>query len=127
MTESLSCSAKLQDVVQNAAIVMMAVPSNGFREVLIEVAKYISPSTPIVSLTKGLERETLMRMSEVIVEVLPRHSVAVLTGPNLAHEILAGQPAATVVACADDEIAKQIQVLLTRPTLRVYTNPEVAS
>ena len=125
LTESLSCSAKLQDVVQNAAIVMMAVPSNGFREVLIEVAKYISPSAPIISLTKGLERETLMRMSEVIVEVLPHHSVAVLTGPNLAHEILAGQPAATVVACADDEIAKQIQVLLTRPTLRVYTNPDV--
>ena len=125
LTESLSCSAKLQDVVQYAAIVMMAVPSNGFREVSIEVAKYISPSTPIVSLTKGLERETLMRMSEVIVEVLPRHSVAVLTGPNLAHEILAGQPAATVVACADDEVAKQIQVLLTRPTLRVYTNPDV--
>ena len=125
LTESLSCSAKLQDVVQNAAIVMMAVPSNGFREVLIEVAKYISPSAPIISLTKGLERETLMRMSEVIVEVLPHHSVAVLTGPNLAHEILAGQPAATVVACADDEVAKQIQVLLTRPTLRVYTNPDV--
>jgi len=125
LTESLSCSAKLQDVVQNAAIVMMAVPSNGFREVLIEVAKYISPSAPIVSLTKGLERETLMRMSEVIAKVLPRHSVAVLTGPNLAHEILAGQPAATVIACADDEVAKQIQILLTRPTLRVYTNPDV--
>ena len=125
LTESLSCSANLQDIVQSAAIVMMAVPSNGFREVLVEVAKYISTSAPIVSLTKGLERETLMRMSEVIAEVLPHHSVAVLTGPNLAHEILAGQPAATVVACANDEVAKQIQVLLTRPTLRVYTNPDV--
>jgi len=125
LTESLSCSANLQDIVQSAAIVMMAVPSNGFREVLVEVAKYISTSAPIVSLTKGLERETLMRMSEVIAEVLPHHSVAVLTGPNLAHEILAGQPAATVVACADDEVAKQIQALLTRPTLRVYTNPDV--
>ena len=125
LTESLSCSANLQDVVRNASVVMMAVPSNGFREVLIEVAKYISPSAPIVSLTKGLERETLMRMSEVIAKVLPRHSVAVLTGPNLAHEILAGQPAATVIACADDEVAKQIQILLTRPTLRVYTNPDV--
>ena len=125
LTESLSCSANLQEVVQHASVVMMAVPSNGFREVLVEVAKNLSAGVPIVSLAKGLERETLMRMSEVIAEVLPRHSVAVLTGPNLAHEILAGQPAATVVACADDEVAKQIQVLLTRPTLRVYTNPDV--
>ena len=125
LTESLSCSADLQEVVQHASIVMMAVPSNGFREVLVEVAKYVSTGVPIVSLAKGLERETLLRMSEVIAQVLPRHSVAVLTGPNLAHEILAGQPAATVVGCADDEVAKEIQVLLTRPTLRVYTNPDV--
>ena len=125
LTESLSCSADLQEVVQHASIVMMAVPSNGFREVLVEVAKYVSTDVPIVSLAKGLERETLLRMSEVIAQVLPRHSVAVLTGPNLAHEILAGQPAATVVGCADDEVAKEIQVLLTRPTLRVYTNPDV--
>lgn len=125
LTESLSCSSNLQDVVSDASIVMMAVPSNGFRDVLVEVAKYVSPRVPIVSLTKGLERDTLKRMTEVVADVLPRHCVAVLTGPNLAHEILAGQPAATVVGCDDDEIAKQIQVLLTRPTLRVYTNPDV--
>ena len=125
LTESLLCSSSLQDVVRDASIVMMAVPSNGFRDVLVEVAKYVSPEVPIVSLTKGLERDTLKRMSEVVADVLPRHCVAVLTGPNLAHEILAGQPAATVVGCSDDEIAKQIQVLLTRPTLRVYTNPDV--
>lgn len=125
LTDSLACSANLPDVVHHASVVMMAVPSNGFREVLVEVAKYVSNGVPIVSLTKGLERETLKRMSEVVCEVLPSHSVAVLTGPNLAHEILAGQPAATVVACADDEVLNQIQVLLTRPTLRVYTNPDV--
>ena len=125
LTQSLSCSAKLQDVVRNASIVMMAVPSNGFREVLIEVAKYISDGVPIVSLAKGLERETLKRMSEVVADELTGHPVAVLTGPNLAHEILAGQPAATVVACTDDVVAKQIQALMTRPTLRVYTNPDV--
>ena len=125
LTESLLCSSNLQDVVRDASIVMMAVPSNGFRDVLVEVAKYVSPQVPIVSLTKGLERDTLKRMTEVVADVLPRHCVAVLTGPNLAHEILAGQPAATVVGCSDDEIAKQIQVLLTRPTLRVYTNPDV--
>ena len=125
LTESLLCSSNLQDVVRDASIVMMAVPSNGFRDVLVEVAKYVSPQVPIVSLTKGLERDTLKRMTEVVADVLPRHCVAVSTGPNLAHEILAGQPAATVVGCSDDEIAKQIQVLLTRPTLRVYTNPDV--
>lgn len=125
LATSLSSSANLRDVVGDASVVMMAVPSNGFRGVLIEVAKYVSAGVPIVSLVKGLERETLKRMSEVILDELPSHPVAVLTGPNLAHEILSGQPAATVVACVDDALARQIQVLVTRPTLRVYTNPDV--
>ena len=125
LATSLSSSANLREVVSDASVVMMAVPSNGFRDVLIEVAKYVSAGVPIVSLAKGLERETLKRMSEVIVDELPSHPLAVLTGPNLAHEILSGQPAATVVACVDDVLARQIQVLVTRPTLRVYTNPDV--
>ncbi|MFM7879405.1 MAG: NAD(P)-binding domain-containing protein, partial [Acidimicrobiaceae bacterium] len=65
LAESLRCSSVLQDVVTNASIVMMAVPSNGFRAVATEVAKFVAGDVPIVSLAKGLERETLKRMSEV--------------------------------------------------------------
>ena len=125
LVESLKCSSQLRDVVANASIVMMAVPSNGFRDVATQVAKYIDAQVPIVSLAKGLERDSLKRMSEVVRELMPQNVVAVLTGPNLAHEIMAGQPGATVVACSDEQIAKQIQKTVSSSTLRVYTNDDV--
>ena len=125
LVESLKCSSQLRDVVANASIVMMAVPSNGFRDVATQVAKYIDTQVPIVSLAKGLERDSLKRMSEVVSELMPQNVVAVLTGPNLAHEIMAGQPGATVVACSDEQIAKQIQKTVSSSTLRVYTNDDV--
>ena len=80
---------------------------------------------PIVSLSKGLERDTLLRMTEVAAEVMPGRPVGVMTGPNLAKEIMAGQPAASVVAIPDATIASELQRILTQPTLRVYTNPDV--
>jgi glycerol-3-phosphate dehydrogenase (NAD(P)+) len=78
-----------------------------------------------VSLTKGLEQTTLKRMSEVANDLLPGHPVAVLTGPNLAREILAGQPAASVVAIADTVIATELQRIFATPRLRIYTNPDM--
>ncbi len=83
------------------------------------------PWVPVVSLTKGLERDTLKRMSEIVREVLPGHPVAVLTGPNLAKEVLAGHPAASVVAIHDDVIATELQRLFSTSRLRVYTNPDI--
>jgi glycerol-3-phosphate dehydrogenase (NAD(P)+) len=66
------------------------------------VKPYLRPWVPVVSLAKGLEQGTRLRMTEVIEEVLPGHPVGVLTGPNLAKEILAGHAAASVVAMADE-------------------------
>ena len=125
LPESLRASTDLEALVANADVVAMAVPSQGFRDVMVEVSRAIRPTTPIVSLSKGLERTTLKRMSEVVAEVAPANPVAVLSGPNLAREILAGQPAASVVACASDSVAVQLQQLFSRPTLRLYTNPDV--
>lgn len=125
LPESLRASTDLEALVANADVVAMAVPSQGFRDVMVEVSRAIRPTTPIVSLSKGLERSTLKRMSEVVAEVAPANPVAVLSGPNLAREILAGQPAASVVACASDSVAVQLQQLFSRPTLRLYTNPDV--
>ena len=76
-------------------------------------------------LAKGLEQGTHLRMTEVIAQVVPGHLAGVLTGPNLAREIAAGQPAATVVAMTDESMARQIQEVLRSPTFRVYTNPDV--
>lgn len=125
LPDSLSITSDLGRAVADADVVVMGVPSHGFREVASTVALHIRPWVPVVSLSKGLERSSLKRMSEVISDEIPGHPVAVLTGPNLAKEIMEGQPAAAVVAIADTVIASELQRIFTRPTLRVYTNPDV--
>lgn len=125
LPDSLSITSDLGRAVADADVVVMGVPSHGFREVASTVALHIRPWVPVVSLSKGLERSSLKRMSEVISDEIPGHPVAVLTGPNLAREIMEGQPAAAVVAIADTVIASELQRIFTRPTLRVYTNPDV--
>lgn len=121
----LRASADLEEVVRDADVVVMAVPSHGFREVVHAAAPMIRPWVPIVSLTKGLERTTGKRMTEVVADELSGHPAAVLTGPNLAKEIMDGQPAASVVAIDDDVIARELQRIFSNPRLLVYTNPDV--
>ncbi len=125
LTPALRASASLEDTVGSADIVVMAVPSQGFRQVLSEAAPHIRPWVPVVSLSKGLESGSMLRMSQVANDVMPGHPVAVLTGPNLASEIAVGQPAASVVAIDDAVIATALQQLFSSPTFRVYTNPDV--
>lgn len=125
LPDTLRATSELSAAVSGADVIAMAVPAHGMREVISEVARFVRRDVPVMSLAKGLERHTLRRMSEVISEVVKHNPVAVLTGPNLAREILNGQPAASVVACADVEIAQMLQVQFTRPTFRLYTNSDV--
>jgi glycerol-3-phosphate dehydrogenase (NAD(P)+) len=122
---TLRATASLEEAVTGSSLVIMAVPSHGFRAVLSELAGSIPAGTPVLSLAKGLEQGTHLRMTEVIAQVVPGHPAGVLTGPNLAREIAAGQPAATVVAMADQSMARSIQEVLRTTTFRVYTNPDV--
>ena len=121
----LQASSNLEEVVRDADVVVMAVPSQGFREVLRQAAPLVRPWVPVVSLTKGLERDSGKRMTEVVADELSGHPAAVLTGPNLAKEIMDGQPAASVVAIDDDVIARELQRIFSNPRLLVYTNPDV--
>jgi glycerol-3-phosphate dehydrogenase (NAD(P)+) len=125
VAEELEITSELGPTIRQADVVVMAVPSHGFREVVTEAARHIRPWVPVVSLAKGIERSSLKRMSEVVSDEMPGHPVAVLTGPNLAKEIMAGQPAAAVVAIDDKVIADELQRIFSRPTLRVYTNPDI--
>jgi glycerol-3-phosphate dehydrogenase (NAD(P)+) len=125
LSPGLRASSSLAESVRDADVVVMAVPSQGFRTTLQQAAPHIRPWVPIVSLSKGLEAGSLLRMSQVANEVMPGHPVAVLTGPNLAFEIAAGQPAASVVAIDDAVIATALQQLFSSATFRVYTNPDV--
>ena len=113
------------DTLTDADVVIMAVPSGGFRDVARNMAPYVAHGVPLVSVTKGLERGTGRRMSEVLADVLSQRPVAALSGPNLAREIAEGQPAASVVACNDDAVAQRLQALFARPTFRVYTNDDL--
>jgi glycerol-3-phosphate dehydrogenase (NAD(P)+) len=125
----LSATADLEEAVSEATAVVMAVPSHGFREVFVQAATGIGDTVPIVSLTKGIEQETLATMTQVISDVAPGHDpgrVGVLTGPNLASEIAAGQPTAAVMAFRDQATAVTLQAVFMGPTFRVYTNDDVA-
>lgn len=121
----LRATVELADAVKHADVVVMGVPSQSYRSTLELVAEHIRAWVPIVSLTKGLEAGTRLRMSELVNEVLPGHPFAVLTGPNLAKEILAGDAAAAVVATNDPVVATELQRVFESGLFRVYVNPDV--
>jgi glycerol-3-phosphate dehydrogenase (NAD(P)+) len=125
LPESLHATSSLEEACRDANVIVMAVPSHGFRDVLAQAVPHITPGTPIISLSKGLEQESLLRMTEVAGEVLPSCPAGVLTGPNLAKEVLAGYPAASVVAVPDEAVGIDLQQLFGTSAFRVYTNPDV--
>ena len=128
LPDALHATGDLEAACSAATVVVMAVPSHGYRAVLERAAPSIPRDVPVVSLAKGIEQGTLLRMTEVTLEVLVDHDVdrvAVLTGPNLAQEVAAGQPAASVIACADQDTARDLQQLCMSRSFRVYTNPDV--
>lgn len=123
--EELTATNDLVQAVEQADVLVMGVPSQAFRSTLELAGPHVRPWVPIVSLTKGLERSTQKRMTEVINDVLPGHPAGALTGPNLAKEILAGDAAASVVAMADEVIATALQNVFTTGLFRVYINDDV--
>ena len=125
LPDSLRASPSIEEAVGEADVVVMAVPSHGFRSVLEQAAPHIRPWVPVVSLSKGLEQGTQLRMTEVINDLLPDHPAGALTGPNLAREIMAGHPAAAVMAFADERIATGLQPVFAAPAFRVYTNLDI--
>lgn len=125
LPEALYATGSMEEAVRDSDVVVMAVPSHGFRTALEQAAPFVRAWVPVISLSKGLEADSLKRMTEIVGDVLPGHPTGVLTGPNLAKEILAGHPAASVVAIGDDIIAAELQRIFTTPTFRVYTNGDV--
>ncbi|MEH0974922.1 NAD(P)H-dependent glycerol-3-phosphate dehydrogenase [Micromonospora sp. CPCC 205546] len=115
------------EAITGAELVVLAVPSQTLRGNLAEWTAHLHPDATLVSLMKGIELGTTRRMSEVIVETagVAADRVVVVSGPNLAPEIAAEQPAATVVACADVDRATLVQRSITTPYFRPYTNDDV--
>jgi glycerol-3-phosphate dehydrogenase (NAD(P)+) len=124
---NLTATSDALEAVDGAEFVVLAVPSQSLRDNLAAVAPGLAPGSVLVSLMKGVELGTTKRMSEVVVEVadVPLDRVAVVSGPNLAKEIAMGQPAATVVACSDDDACARLQAASTTSYFRPYTNSDV--
>ncbi|HVP02254.1 MAG TPA: NAD(P)H-dependent glycerol-3-phosphate dehydrogenase [Solirubrobacteraceae bacterium] len=121
----LRATCSLADAVSTADVVVVAVPSHGLRAVLEQAADHIRPWVPVVSLVKGLEHGSRLRMTQVIEEVLPGHPAGVLTGPNLAREVMSGHAAAAVVAMPDQRVAAPLQDIFKAPLFRVYRSTDV--
>jgi glycerol-3-phosphate dehydrogenase (NAD(P)+) len=128
LPEELKATNDLEEALGGAEVVVMGVPSHGFRGVLKDVAGVAGRAPVYVSLTKGIEVDTRKRMSEVLadeVDGLPESSIAVLTGPNLAREVVRGHPAASTIASGEQQTAQRLQDIFHTPTFRCYTNTDV--
>jgi glycerol-3-phosphate dehydrogenase (NAD(P)+) len=125
LPDDLAVTASLQEALDGARIVFMAVPSHGFRAVLSGLAPLARGVEAVVSLTKGIENGSNLRMSQVVAEVLPGVPAGVLTGPNLAREVAEGHPAGCVVALPDEELSRRVQALVHTNTFRTYRGTDV--
>jgi glycerol-3-phosphate dehydrogenase (NAD(P)+) len=125
LPEQLMATDDLEKAVRHAELLIMGVPTTAMRTTVASAREWIHPWIPIVSLAKGLEQGSLLRMTQVIAAEVPGHPVAALTGPNIAREIMAGQAAASVIATEDLSVARAIQRALTRGLFRIYTNHDV--
>ena len=123
--EGVRVTAALDEAVRAAAYLIVAVPSQGVRSLAARLAELVDARHSVLSATKGIEAESGDRMSEILASRLPRTPVAVLSGPNLAREVVAGLPTPTVVASKDEEVSRAFQALVGTPTFRVYRNDDV--
>ncbi len=122
---TLTATTDFEAACVDTDLLVMGVPTSAVRDTAKRAATHIRPWVPVVSLSKGFEEGTHLRMTQIIEQELPSRPVGVLTGPNLAKEILADQPAAAVLAMSEFHIAERLQELFTTPVFRVFLNHDV--
>lgn len=118
-------SADLAEVLRPSRTIFLVVPSKGFREVARAMASHLDGDRLLIHATKGLEGDNCTRMSEVLREETSCRRIGVMSGPNLAAEIAAGHPAATVIASRYDEVVEEARRILVGPGFRVYASRDV--
>ncbi|MBX7432678.1 NAD(P)H-dependent glycerol-3-phosphate dehydrogenase [Mycobacterium sp. Y57] len=125
LAHSLRATTDFSEAAECADVIVMGVPSHGFRAVLTELATQLRPWVPVVSLVKGLEQGTNYRMSEIVDEVLPGHPAGILAGPNIAREVAEGYAAAAVLAMPDQHLAANLAQLFRTKRFRTYNTDDV--
>jgi glycerol-3-phosphate dehydrogenase (NAD(P)+) len=125
LSSTLRATTDFAEAADHADVVVMGVPSHGFRNVLAELASRLRPWVPVVSLVKGLEQGTNKRMSQIVDEILPGHPAGILAGPNIAREVAEGYAAAAVLAMPDQHLAANLAELFRTRRFRTYTTDDV--
>ncbi|MBI2829605.1 MAG: NAD(P)-dependent glycerol-3-phosphate dehydrogenase [Chloroflexi bacterium] len=128
LPKHLSVTSSPEEALDGACAVLLVVPSQTMRQNVRLIKDYIDESMLVISAAKGIESESNKRMSQVIGEEIPSYclpNICVLSGPNLAKEILCGSPAATVIAASDESVAKKAQRLIVAHNFCVYTNTDI--
>jgi glycerol-3-phosphate dehydrogenase (NAD(P)+) len=126
--EIVHVSNSMKDVLAGASIVIIAVPSHVYRQVVAQTAPLLNRDMFFVSAAKGIENDTLMRMSEVVIDTLGSRfmpQVAAISGPTFAPEVARGEPTALVIASPDEELRYMLQKELAAPRFRLYTNADL--
>jgi glycerol-3-phosphate dehydrogenase (NAD(P)+) len=124
LSPTLQATTDFSEAAGTADVVVMGVPSHGFRGVLEQLSKELRPWVPVVSLVKGLEQGTNKRMSQIVDEVLPGHPAGILAGPNI-REVAEGYAAAAVLAMPDTKLAANLGKLFRTKRFRTYTTDDV--
>jgi glycerol-3-phosphate dehydrogenase (NAD(P)+) len=125
LPDELGASPVLPEALEAAEIVLVVVPSEFCRSLYREMRTHLPPETVLVSATKGLELDTLLRMTQVAAEEVPGQPLAVLSGPSFAVEVARALPTAVVAAAADHGVAQSVQHVLSTRTFRVYSSEDV--
>ena len=125
LPKSLAATTDLKSAFEFSDVYVLAIPAQQLRATLNEWKPNFSAASTIVSTLKGIEISTQMRMTEVIEDVLGPHKVAIITGPNLADELVLRQPAGAVAAAPTTELAESVRALFRTPYYRVYTSIDV--
>ncbi len=124
LSDSLQASTNLEEVLSNAELVFVSIPSQSFRSVVQQAKPFLKPEQMLVSTTKGIEAQTFSLMSEILREEMPESPVGVLSGPNLAKEVAGRQLTATVIASDDHALRASVQSILHSSYFRVYASSD---
>lgn len=123
--EQVRATSDIKEAVENADIIFFSVPSDVIRDVAKKIKTYLNPKCVIISLSKGMEKGTYKRLSEVLEEELPNNSIVVLSGPSHAEEIAMKMPTTMVATSKNMESASYIRDNLSNDVLRIYTNSDI--
>jgi glycerol-3-phosphate dehydrogenase (NAD(P)+) len=123
--DGLNVLSDLEKTIYKKDVILLAVPTHGVREALSNAKDLINKDQIIVNVAKGIENDSLLRISQIVKEILPENKYAILSGPSHAEEVAINIPTTVVSASDDMKIANYIQDLFITPTFRVYTNPDV--